>query len=488
MPVRPTFTWQAEQGRLYDIEVATDAAFTNVVASGTGLTSPSYTPAEDLPANTLLYWHVRGSNTCGDTPWSEVRRFVTEAGIAQCALGTKTHTLLGEGFEGNVEGWTTGGTGSTWTASTTRKHSGTYSYKAFDQSIVTDQWLISPAIALPTGQSPLNVIFWNYRKFQVPGCADGSVLEISTNGGSTWTSLGSRLQVDPYNGSIDSNTNPLYGQNAWCGTNASWLNTIASLDEYAGQTVQLRFRLGTDDAIGYEGWYVDDISVQSCMPSTELGPDSSLLAVPGEAVIHSFTLANLGTATDSFALAVSGGSWPTELMGSSPITLTAGATATLSVRVEVPVDFSSPTDSFTLTATSLGIPGISLQAQGETSLGIEAGAAFSAAQSGAGQAGEMLEYVFTLTNQGNYTDTYTLSLSGEWNTYLPGGMSVGPLGAGESVTVTLLVAIPTEAVQGDSDVTILTATSSLDGSVAVSVNATTSVVVYYRNYLPILNK
>jgi uncharacterized membrane protein len=67
-------------------------------------------------------------------------------------------------------------------------------------------------------------------------------------------------------------------------------------------------------------------------------------------------------------------------------------------------------------------------------------------------------------------------------------MSVGPLGAGESVTVTLLVSIPTDAVPGAADVSVLTATSTLDGSVATSVTATTSAAAYYRNYLPILKK
>src|SRR6185436_16875984 len=31
------------------------------------------------------------------------------------------------------------------------------------------------------------------------------------------------------------------------------------------QTVQFRFRLGTDAGVGTEGWYVDDYLVQSCV-------------------------------------------------------------------------------------------------------------------------------------------------------------------------------------------------------------------------------
>ena len=36
------------------------------------------------------------------------------------------------------------------------------------------------------------------------------------------------------------------------------------INAYAGQTVQFRFRLGTDTGVGREGWTIDDVIVQSC--------------------------------------------------------------------------------------------------------------------------------------------------------------------------------------------------------------------------------
>jgi hypothetical protein len=39
---------------------------------------------------------------------------------------------------------------------------------------------------------------------------------------------------------------------------------VASLNSYAGQSVNLRFRLGSDTSESREGWYVDDVVVQSC--------------------------------------------------------------------------------------------------------------------------------------------------------------------------------------------------------------------------------
>ena len=59
-------------------------------------------------------------------------------------------------------------------------------------------------------------------------------------------------------------SNPLAGLQAWCGDPQDWLNSIVNLSAYAGQTVQFRFRLGSDNGVSREGWTIDDVVVQSC--------------------------------------------------------------------------------------------------------------------------------------------------------------------------------------------------------------------------------
>jgi bacillopeptidase F (M6 metalloprotease family) len=127
-------------------------------------------------------------------------------------------------------------------------------------------------MVLPSGpnHTAITLQFWNYQEMEDAGsgCYDGSILEISTDGGTTWTKLDNTvLQTDPYDGLISSTfNNPLSGEEAWCGDPQDWLRSVVDLDAYAGETVQFRFRLGTDSSVDHPGWDIDDVWVQSCVP------------------------------------------------------------------------------------------------------------------------------------------------------------------------------------------------------------------------------
>jgi choice-of-anchor B domain-containing protein len=276
-PVQPLFTWDpAAQAATYDIQIATDPAFVNIVSQATDLPAPTYTPPSPLTPNTTYYWHVRALNGCGIGAYSTTFSFTTTAPAGSCPLGTLATPLATEGFETGAPGWTSSGPGSTWSPSSAQAHSGVLSFHATAPASVTDQRLSSPPIALPTGQQPLSMQFWNYQNIEsqgsegtehLLGCWDGAIAEISTDGGSNWTYLPSTVMLtDPYDGAVDGTSgNPLAGLNAWCGQPQPWLNSVVDVGAYAGQTVQFRFRLGTDAGVGTEGWYVDDYLVQSCV-------------------------------------------------------------------------------------------------------------------------------------------------------------------------------------------------------------------------------
>lgn len=262
----------------YTVEVATDAAFANIVASQSNLTQTNWN-ASGLQSLTTHYWRVRANNTCGAGANSAVYSFRTANVPGGCDEDQTANLVFNDTVEDDVSGWTTiAGTGSqTWAVSTARPSSPTKAWLATDVATTSDQRLVSPAIVLPSGESPLTLSFQsdlNLEPRTAGGCWDGGLLEVSTNGGTSWTQVpGTQLLTDPYTGAA--NDGPANGLQVWCGTRA-YKKSIVDLDSYAGQTVRFRFRVSTDGSQGLtpHGWYVDDIKVQSC----QSGPSDIIYA------------------------------------------------------------------------------------------------------------------------------------------------------------------------------------------------------------------
>jgi hypothetical protein len=51
---------------------------------------------------------------------------------------------------------------------------------------------------------------------------------------------------------------------AWSGDSGGYINTVANLGpNVAGQTIKLRFRMGSDSSVNMPGWFVDNVAVTS---------------------------------------------------------------------------------------------------------------------------------------------------------------------------------------------------------------------------------
>ena len=269
---QPSFSWTAVADATgYTIEIATDAAFTNIIESAS-VSGTTYEMVGLLDGGTTYYWRVSADNLCGSTT-ATAFSFTTVA--SSCDPGLFTRTTYLEEFEAGEGGWTHSATLSdTWQLSNANPSpgSGGFAFYAVDLGVPEDQALVSPPIDLPAGDTNLTLQFLNEQLYEDPagsgGCWDGGHLEITTDAGGSWTPLDAELLSDPYDGI--GNNGPPTGINMWCGQtngNQPWLNSIVNLDAYAGQTVQFRYRMLSDAAAGGEGWYLDDVRVQSCSQS-----------------------------------------------------------------------------------------------------------------------------------------------------------------------------------------------------------------------------
>ena len=94
---------------------------------------------------------------------------------------------------------------------------------------------------------------------------DGGVVEISEDGGMTWNDF--TMYANPlYDNTLPDlmRDNALAGRKAFVDKNFAWPKfdrvTMNLLDKFAGKTVRVRFRIGTDDDTGESGWDIDNIS------------------------------------------------------------------------------------------------------------------------------------------------------------------------------------------------------------------------------------
>ncbi|MEM1325350.1 MAG: 3-coathanger stack domain-containing protein [Bacteroidota bacterium] len=96
----PSLEWVAVSGAdSYDVQVATDISFSNVVASANVSTS-SWLVDTELAASTDYYWRVRHVRVCGNDPWSATFQFTT---LVAC----DANSPFFEDFEGGQPtGWT----------------------------------------------------------------------------------------------------------------------------------------------------------------------------------------------------------------------------------------------------------------------------------------------------------------------------------------------------------------------------------------------
>jgi hypothetical protein len=143
--------------------------------------------------------------------------------------------------------------------------------------------LVSPLINL-TGVSQASLSFYTW--WEIEGvdvhAYDMMYVDVTTDGGATWTNLGKLNPID------DANT-ASYIPYSTNGVNQTgqWGKVFFNLTPYIGNQIKLRFRFNTIDSLynGFRGWLVDNISVSATAPPTlNVTGVSPAIASPGQLV------------------------------------------------------------------------------------------------------------------------------------------------------------------------------------------------------------
>lgn len=131
-----------------------------------------------------------------------------------------------------------------------------------------DSWLVSPSMDVSPTED-LVITFRHRYDFEADedNFYDGGVLELRANLTGPWIDIGGDA-VPGYDGTLapSPSSNPLRGREAWVGQSPGYpefVTTTVNLGKaYAGQIIELRFRIGADDAAAHKGWEIDDIALQ----------------------------------------------------------------------------------------------------------------------------------------------------------------------------------------------------------------------------------
>ena len=159
---------------------------------------------------------------------------------------------LFDDIESGTANWTTTSSGSTsWATQNTVSNSGTTAWFAPDNSSIgTANLDLSFEVGLDSGSE---VAF--YHRYDTEANWDGGQVFISTNQGLKWTDLGPKMTTNGYN-SVIFNSIP-----GFSGNSNGFIKTVIDLDEYSGENVLIRFRMNCDQAVGGNGWWIDDFAV-----------------------------------------------------------------------------------------------------------------------------------------------------------------------------------------------------------------------------------
>ncbi len=183
------------------------------------------------------------------------------------------------------EGWTTTSTNNNdWLTVGTGSDSAPNHAFVANIGAVSDNRLTSPVIPIAAPESQLRF----RSSFNTESTYDGGVLEISINGGTfeDVIAAGGSFVTGGYTNSIDTGfSNPLAGRQAWTGNSGGYIDTEVQLPaNVAGQNVQFRWRMGTDNSVAEVGWRIDTIEL--CQVGFNVNVDLPSGSGPNDVVIR----------------------------------------------------------------------------------------------------------------------------------------------------------------------------------------------------------
>ena len=245
--------------------------------------------------------------------------------------------LIDDDVESGAGGWTVDtdqspGDGTDWSIVVDAlAPSPAHTWHSSDDGSTKDDRLVAGPFVIGSGTTVLEFA----HHFNFESNWDGGVLEVALDAtGSQWydvtdPAIGGVFLTGSYNGQIRTTpSSPISGRAAWSSESAGVEQVAVDLSALGGEaTVWIRFRLGCDGSASRDGWWIDDIRLETtetcaCAGPTFAGVDSAA-AVSGEAkALVSWTAADDACATGSIEYLVYAGDGAAAVDWNVPVAIT----------------------------------------------------------------------------------------------------------------------------------------------------------------------
>ncbi len=227
---------------------------TDTLASTLTFTQANYSPV------------VKGKIITWTIPLSvgETKVITLTAKLKSSSVST---TVFGDNQENGSSKWSTDASATAkWTYETdsTQANTGSHYWFVPDYDIGGSNTSLKTvnAINIPTGAQLVFI-----HKYATESGYDGGVIEVSVDN-TNWTYLPpTAFSQNGYNGIITTANNPYIGlsdESAFTGTTSGYVTSIASLSDYVGKNIYIRFRMTSDvtgGSVTGGGWWLDDVYI-----------------------------------------------------------------------------------------------------------------------------------------------------------------------------------------------------------------------------------
>ncbi len=228
-----------------------------------GVAGTAFTDGGSLQSQVRHYYVVRAVDSVNG---AEEENTIEESGVptGPFSIGTWTD-------DAGDTGDATLTPESPWSVAATGGNVGPSVYLTGTYGNSTCASLTTQSMMLGTGST---LTFWS--KYSIENSWDKGVVEISSNGGSTWA----KVPVNyPGNSTNTADSCGLPTGSYFTGTGGlTWAEYSASLAAWDGLEVMLRWRLSTDGSVTSTGWWVDDIAITNVMVPGDCDSEPPLFA------------------------------------------------------------------------------------------------------------------------------------------------------------------------------------------------------------------